>query len=289
MGPAHRIEWKPNRVIFHQISDWTDAYANAPNIPGGDRWPAAWVQPAQAFRDALLSSGRATLDIGYGERTRNRFDLFRPEGQPKGLVVFVHGGFWKALDKSFWSHLARGPVESGYAVAMPSYTLCPEVRIAGITREVGAAIERAAAMVEGPLFLAGHSAGGHLVTRMISATSPLADDVRSRIGHTVSISGLHDLRPLMKAAMNAELKIDEAEALMESPALLEPMPNARVTCWVGSAERPEFVRQNALLANIWTGLGARTCVIEEPGRHHFDVIDGLADPQHQLTRTLLST
>jgi arylformamidase len=275
-------------VISHQISDWTDAYANAPNIPGGDRWPAAWVQPAQAYRDALQASDRATLDIGYGEGARNRFDLFRPEGRPKGLVVFVHGGFWKALDKSFWSHLARGPVESGYAVAMPSYTLCPAVRIAAITREVGAAVARAAAMVEGPIFLTGHSAGGHLVTRMVSATSPLQADVRARISHTVSISGLHDLRPLMKAAMNAELRIDEAEALAESPALLAPMEDVRVTCWVGSAERPEFVRQNALLANIWTGLGAKTCVIEEPGRHHFDVIDGLADPDHQLTRSLLS-
>ena len=275
-------------MIFHQITDWTDAYANAPNIPGGDRWPAAWVQPAQAYRDALQADGRATLDIGYGEGARNRFDLFRPEGPPKGLVVFVHGGFWKALDKSFWSHLARGPVERGYAVAMPSYTLCPSVRIADITREVGAAVARAAAMVEGPLFLTGHSAGGHLVTRMISSTSPLPENVRARISHTVSISGLHDLRPLMKAAMNAELRIDEAEALAESPALLEPMPAARLTCWVGSAERPEFVRQNALLANVWTGFGAKTCVIEEPGRHHFDVIDGLADPDHQLTRSLLS-
>jgi len=282
------MKWKANRVIFHQISDWNDAYANAPNIPGGERWPAAWVQPAQAYRDALQSSGRATLDISYGERARNRFDLFAPEGRAKGLVVFVHGGFWKALDKTFWSHLARGSVESGYAVAMPSYTLCPAVRISEITREIAAAVARAAAMVEGPLFLTGHSAGGHLVTRMISATSPLPDDVRARISHTVSISGVHDLRPLMKTAMNAELRIDEAEARVESPALLEPMPNARVTCWVGSAERPEFVRQNALLANIWTGLGAKTCIIEEPGRHHFDVIDGLADPDHQLTRTLLS-
>ncbi len=237
-------------MIFHQISDWNDAYANAPNIPGGERWPAAWVQPAQAYRDALHGSGRATLDISYGERARNRFDLFRPEGRPKGLVVFVHGGFWKALDKSFWSHLARGSVESGYAVAMPSYTLCPAVRISEITLDIAAAVARAAAMVE--------------------------------------VSGVHDLRPLMKAAMNTELRIDEAEALAESPALLEPMLNARVTCWVGSAERPEFVRQNALLANIWTGLGAKTRMIEEPGRHHFDVIDGLADPYHQLTRTLLS-
>jgi acetyl esterase/lipase len=273
---------------FHQISDWNDAYANGPNISGGERWPAAWVQPAQTYRDELQRSGRATLDIGYGDRPRNRFDLFRPEGEPKGLVVFVHGGFWRALDKSFWSHLARGSIESGYAVAMPSYTLCPAVRIADITREVAAAITQAASMVDGPLFLTGHSAGGHLVTRMISATSPLPETVRARIRNTVSISGVHDLRPMLKTAMNTDLRIDGAEAQTESPVLLQPLPGARVTCWVGSAERPEFVRQNALLANIWIGLGAQTSAIEEPGRHHFDVIDGLADRNHPIVRTLLA-
>jgi arylformamidase len=275
-------------VIFHQISDWNDAYANAPNIPGGERWPAAWVAPARSYRDELQDQGRATLDIGYGEGARNRFDLFLPEGRPKGLVAFVHGGFWRALDNSFWSHLARGSVENGYAVAMPCYTLCPAVRVSDITREIAAAIERAAAMVEGPLFLTGHSAGGHLVTRMISATSPLAGPVRARISHTLSISGVHDLRPLLQTAMNADLKIDAAEALAESPALLEPLPGTRVTCWVGGAERPEFIRQNALLANIWTGLGAQTCAIEQPGQHHFNVIDGLADPHHPIVKALLA-
>ena len=204
-------------MIFHQISDWSDAYANAPNIPGG-RTLAGGVGAARAgLRDAAQGGGRATLDISYGERARNRFRSLRTGRPAKGLVVFVHGSFWKALDKSFWSHLARGSVESGYAVAMPSYTLCPDVRISEITREIAAAVACAAAMVEGPLYLAGHSAGGHLVTRMISATSPLPGDVRARISHTVSISGLHDLRPLMKAAMNTELRIDEAEARVESP------------------------------------------------------------------------
>jgi len=275
-------------MIFHQISDWNDAYANGPNIPGGERWPQAWVAPAQAYRDELVGRDRATLDIVYGDRPRNRLDLFLPEGKPSGLVVFVHGGFWRALDKSFWSHLARGSVERGYAVAMPSYRLCPEIRIADITREVAAAIARAAAMIEGPLLLTGHSAGGHLVTRMISATSPLAESVRARIHNTVSISGVHDLRPLMKTAMNGDLRIDDAEAQTESPALLQPVPGARLTCWVGASERPEFLRQNALLANIWIGLGAQTRAIEEPGRHHFNVIDGLADPHHPLLQTLLS-
>lgn len=273
---------------LRQIEDWDDAYANGPHIAGGDTYPDRWAQKAAAFRKRLSDEGRAELGVAYGEGPRNRYDLFLPEGAPKGLVVFIHGGFWLRFDNSFWSHLAAGPLAAGHAVAMPGYTLCPENSIAGITKEIGKVIETVAARIEGPLFLTGHSAGGHLATRMISATSPLSGSTRGRIVNTVSISGVHDLRPMMKTAMNARLKLDEAEARAESPALLAPMPGARLTCWVGAAERAEFVRQNALLANVWTGLGAATAVVEEPDRHHFDVIDGLADPDHALTRRLLT-
>jgi hypothetical protein len=136
--------------------------------------------------------------------------------------------------------------------------------------------------------LTGHSAGGHLASRMICADAPLPGPMQNRIRNVVSISGLHDLRPLMKARMNETLRLDEAEAVAESPALLRPMENARLTCWVGGGERGEFLRQNALLANIWTGLGAATACVVEPDRHHYSVIDGLADAGHALTRTLLS-
>ena len=199
-------------MIHHKIADWDDAYANAANIPQGDRWPAAWVEPARAFREALGTEGRARTGLAYGDDPRNRFDLFLPQDQPKGLVVFVHGGFWMRLERSFWSHLAAGPLAHGQAVAMPSYTLCPDIRISGIVRETGAAIDKAASMIEGPIRLAGHSAGGHLVTRMICAHSPLSEATRARVVNTVSISGVHDLRPLMRTQMNQTLKIDTAEA-----------------------------------------------------------------------------
>lgn len=274
-------------MLEHHIADWDNAYANGVNIACSDRWPAAWDEPAQAVRDALSAKGRAQLDIVYGAYPRNRLDLFLPAAKAKGLVVFIHGGYWMESDKSTWSHLAAGAVGHGYAVAMPSYTLCPDIRIAGIVREIGVAIGKAAAMVDGPLMLTGHSAGGHLASRMATTTTPLAADVARRIRHVVSISGVHDLRPIMRTGMNETLAIDEAEALTESPALLRPMDKARVTCWVGGGERAEFLRQSALLANIWTGLGATTNSVVEPDRHHFDVIDGLTDPDHPLTRTLI--
>ncbi len=274
--------------MLHGISDWDSAYTNGANIPRGEAWPDAWVEPAKVFRERLGASGRAKLDMPYGGGERHRFDIFLPAGSAKGLVVFVHGGYWMRFDKSFWSHLANGAVESGYVVAMPGYTLCPDIRIGGIVAEIGRAIAAIAGQFGGPIHLTGHSAGGHLATRMIAANSPLPDAVRARIGNVVSISGVHDLRPLMRTGMNATLNIDETEALAESPALLRPMPNARLTCWVGAGERAEFIRQNALLANVWLGLGAMTQKVEEPDRHHFNIIDGLTDPDHPLTRTLLA-
>jgi len=275
-------------MILHQITDWDDAYANAANIPGGERWPATWIEAAETWRAEMLAAGGAELDLAYGSRPRNRFDLFLPGGAPAGLVVYVHGGYWLRNEKSYWSHLARGAVLSGHAVAVTAYSLCPEVRIADITDEVGRAVAAAARRVPGPIRLVGHSAGGHLAARMVSATSPLPEDVSRRIVHTLSISGVHDLRPLRRLALNATLRLDADEAQRESPALLEPLPGTRLTCWVGSAERSEFVRQSALLASVWKGLGAATAAVEEPDRHHFNVVDGLADPDHVLTRTLLT-
>ena len=213
-------------------------------------------------------------------------DLFRPDGDTKGLVVFVHGGYWKAFDKSSWSHLAAGPLARGWAVAMPGYTLCPDARIAQITMQVGRAIAEAARRVDGPIRLIGHSAGGHLVSRMGCVDAPVASEVQTRIQRVVSLSGLHDLRPLTRTTMNDTLRLDHAEARAESPALLDPLPSLDLVAWVGSDERPEFLRQNLLLATAWAGLAARVRAIEEPGRHHFDVIVGLEEPESPLTKAL---
>lgn len=270
-----------------RITDWDDAYANRDHIPNAEGFIARWPAEAAAFRDRLAAAGRAELGRVYGPRPRNRTDLFRPEGAARGLVVFVHGGYWKAFDVSFWSQFAEGALAAGWAVALPGYTLAPEVPVAEITREVTAAIADAAGAVAGPVRLVGHSAGGHLATRMLCANTGLPEALQERIVHTVSISGVHDLRPLLRTEMNADLRLDEAQALAESPALMRPIEGARVSVWVGGDERPEFVRQSTLLANIWTGLGADMRQAIEPGRHHFDVIDGLRAAESPLMRCVL--
>lgn len=269
------------------IADWDDAYSNADHIPDGSAYPDRWAAAAAAFR-AACAPERFRPALAYGPHPRERADLFLPDARPAGLLVFVHGGYWMRFDRGFWSHLAAGPVARGWAVAIPSYPLAPGARIAAITRSTCAAIEAAAAAVSGPIVLAGHSAGGHLVARQVCTDTGLGPATLRRIRRVVPISGVHDLRPLRATKLNATLKIDEGEAAAESPALLAPLPGTRVTAWVGGAERPEFVRQTRLLANIWTGLGADMSEVVVPGRHHFDVIEALADPGSDLVEALVA-
>ena len=260
--------------------DWEDAFANASHIPGGLDFPAAWRAQAEEFRAG--TSGQ--LDIPYGDHPREKFDLFMPDSRARGLAVFIHGGFWLAFDKSDWSGFAAGALARGWAVALPSYVLAPEARISRMTQSIGRAIATAAEMVDGPIRLAGHSAGGHLATRMICDDSPLPGSVADRIERVVSISGLHDLRPLQLHSMNEKLALDPSEAADESPCLHRRRAgNTRVTAWVGAGERPEFLRQSALLSEAWSTPESLVPLIAEPGRHHFNVIDGLRERDHPLT------
>ena len=248
-------------------------YANAPFIPGAEGFIERWKSQAAAFRADLLARDAAQLDIAYGQSERQRFDLFLPENPPKGLFVFVHGGYWLRFDKSDWSHFAQGPLAHGWAVAMPSYDLCPRVSIAQITRQISQAIVQSAARIAGPLILAGHSAGGHLVARMACADG-LPQALHERIKRVLAISPLADLRPLMETSMNADFKLDSASARDESP-VFAPKPDLDVRIWVGGAERPVFLQQAAWLGSAW-----HVVPVIPPKCHHFDIIDALKDPEH---------
>lgn len=259
--------------MINAITDWSDAYDNVGHIPNATHFMENWPKLAETYRE----NASVETNIPYGDKVRNHFDLFHPEGRAKGLFIFVHGGYWLRFDKSFWSHLSQGPLAKGYAVAMPSYTLCPDAKVAEITQEVASSIIAAAQRISGEIILCGHSAGGHLATRQICEDSKLEDNVLKRIKRVISISGVHDLRPLLNIVQNETLNLDETAALKESPALLKPHLNIPVDCIVGADERPEFIRQNDLLANIWRGMGVSTSSHHVKGKHHFDVIDDLAN------------
>lgn len=253
-----------------------EAYANSAYIPDGESYYARWTDQAAVFRGVHAD---AELGVSYGDCTRQSYDIFHPSGSAKGTVIFVHGGYWLASGPRDFSHLAAGAVAGGYACAMPSYRLAPDARIADITRNIAAAIGAIARRTTGPIYLAGHSAGGHLVARM--ACVDMAADWSLRVARVMAISPISDLAPLMETSMNATLGIDAAEALAESPVNLTPQ-HVAVTAWVGGAERPAFLDQAQWLRIAWD------CNLTiEADLHHFDVIEGLEAPHSAMMRALL--
>jgi len=254
-----------------------DAYANAAHIPGAEDYPPRWAEQATEFRKGLEEEGRARLGLSYGESPRQVLDLFLPEAAPKGLCVFVHGGYWLRFDRSFWSHFAAGPLARGWAVAMPSYDLCPDVTIAQITGQIAKAIGFAAQQVKGPIALTGHSAGGHLVARMM-VPGVLPKDLAPRLSSVVPISPVADLRPLLDTSMNDQFGMDMATAEAESPVLMTPL-QVPVNIWVGGKERPVFLDQAKWLSEAWNAP-----LHIDPDTHHFDVIDALQNPDGAMVR-----
>jgi len=254
-----------------------EAYANSAYIPDGESYYATWEARAAAFRKTAAQE----LDIPYGDGARQTFDLFYPDrgaGQSIGTVIVVHGGYWMAGSAKMFSHLAKGAVEVGYSCAILNYALAPNARIAEITRDIAAAVGAVAARTSGPLYLVGHSAGGHLVARM--ACPDMAAEWSARVHRVMAISPIGDLAPLRETSMNATLGIDADEARRESPIHHRPQ-DIPVTAWVGGGERPAFIDQAQRLAQAWD------CDLTiDAEKHHFDVIEGLEDPTSAMMRAL---
>lgn len=256
--------------------DYDLAYANGAFIAGADDFPPRWQRDAEQFRSTF--GARAQLGLIYGPAERNRFDLFLPDSKPKGLLVFIHGGYWLAFGRETWSHLAAGAVARGWAVAMPSYTLAPLARVAQITAEIAGAVMAAAAHVAGPVVVTGHSAGGHLAARMACA-----DIALSAVRRVVPISPLADLAPLLQTKMNEHLRLTPTEVSAESPAHLQLRPTCAAHIWVGGQERPSFLWQARLLSENWN---CPWTVAQS--LHHFSVINDLCDPNSALIETCLN-
>ncbi|MEL7090852.1 MAG: alpha/beta hydrolase [Pseudomonadota bacterium] len=262
------------------MANLDDAYANAAHIEGSEAYPTKWADAAAAYRIAL--DNRFRSGISYGPSERARYDLFEPKGTVEGIMIFVHGGYWLRLNRTDWSHLAEGANARGWAVAMPSYDLCPSVSIASITQQIASAVMAIAATRSVPLTLAGHSAGGHLVARMLSP-GMLPRHVCARIRHVVPISPVADLEPLIDTSMNRAFRLDTDMARAESP-LYQPAPKTPVTIRVGAAERPAFLDQAQRLGAAWN------CPVDVvPDLHHFDIIDAFEDKASDLVKTLTPT
>ena len=261
---------------------WFDAqYNNRARIPGH---PAILQHWADASARAL-ERHTDMIERAYGDDPSERLDIFPAATAGAPVLVYLHGGYWRALDKRDQSFVAPAFVDAGAMVVLPNYALCPAVRIEHIVLQLVRSLSwvhrHAAEYGADPtrIVVAGHSAGGHLATMLLACAWPTvaADLPVDLVKGALSISGLYELEPLRHAPFLApDLRLSAASAHRLSPAAM-PAPGGPLVTVVGGDESEEFQRQAALIAKRW-GPRAVVAALAVPGRNHMDVLHELADP-----------
>ena len=264
--------------------DYEAEYNNRARVPEYPEIFARWARQAEDYRAEALKRGSAELGLSYGDTPRQTVDLLLPEaGASAPLAMFVHGGYWRSLDPSSFSHMARGLNGRGIAVVMIGYDLCPIVTVGAIIEQVRRACVFLWLRFGRRLMIYGHSAGGHLTAAMVAtdwpALYPKAPADLVPAGY--AISGLFDLTPLIGLSMNQDLRLDAAEARRVSPMFWPLAPGRVLDAVVGDLESDEFKRQSRTVAETWRQAKAQTRYQECPG-NHFTVVDPLADPESAM-------
>lgn len=249
-----------------------------------------WTERSEQARATLPCQ----LDVPYGQHRSERLDIFgkskRPRHQRAPVLIYIHGGYWRALDKSDQSFVATPFVEEGALVVLPNYALAPAVSVRHIVLQMVQAVAWVYRSIHAyggdpyRIVAAGHSAGGHLATMMLACRWPqVARDLPLQVLHAaLSVSGIYDLDPLRRApflARDLKLTADEARAL--SPASMQAPSKGQLIAVAGADESAEFQRQNALIRQAWGKRSVPVCEIL-PARHHMSVLHDLAATDQRL-------
>ena len=287
---------------------WLNAqYNSRARVPDHAQVMARW---AQASALARTGAAGARLDVRYGASAGETLDIFpavQPSARPGAqlgaqpaapVLVFIHGGYWRSLDKADHSFVAPSFNADGAAVVVPNYALCPAVSIEHITLQMAAVVawvwRHAASFGADPsrIALAGHSAGGHLAAMLLCCRwKEVADDLPAQpLSGALALSGLYDLEPLRHTPMlQADLQLTPSAVARLSPAFFPRPKGTKLHAVVGLDESDEFLRQNTLIRDVWGPTAVPVCQTV-PGCNHFTVLNQLADPRsrvHELALRLL--
>jgi arylformamidase len=260
--------------------DYEVEYNNRARVPENPALIAGWARDAAAYR-----AQHAPRSMAYGPGARHRIDFF-PGDRDGPIVVFIHGGYWQALDGSFFSHLAGGLNAHGFSVAIPSYDLCPEVTVDHIILQMRTA-SRELARLGRPLVVSGHSAGGHLAACLLATDWPAFDASvpEDLVLAAYTISGLFDLGPLVDTSINKALRLDHAAARAASPLFWNAPARGSLDAVVGGNESAEYFRQSRTVVERWgTTIATRFGMV--PDANHFTAIAPLADPNSAMVLRL---
>jgi arylformamidase len=235
------------------------------------------------------------LDVAYGDTAGQILDVFPAARKGAPVHVFIHGGYWRSLDKHIYSHVAGPMVAAGAAVVVPNYDLCPAVRITDIVGQIRRAIAwvyRNIGRYNGDrkrIYVSGHSAGGHLTGMMMvtdwAGEFGLPEDL---IKGTAPLSGLFDIEPHRHSQLQEDLRLTAREARAMSPMYLRPTMRGPSIVAVGGAEPDRFHWQSLEFAARLRLHGVRAEYVSTPGDNHFDITDRLGSARDPLTRALIA-
>ena len=275
--------------------DWYDKmYNNRALVPNFAEHFSHWQNESIKAR----LNQRAILDVAYGRGTKESLDLFPAHNPHSPVVIFIHGGYWRSLDKSDHSFIAPTFNHMGATVVVANYDLCPNVTIPQITMQMVKCIAWVYKNIKhwggdpSQIHLAGHSAGGHLVAMLMAChwSQYDAELPHNLIKNSLSISGLFDLTPLTKTPfLKDSLKLTDEDALRCSPAFFPAPETGKLISVAGASESPEFVRQNHLIQEAWGEHRVPVCE-DLPGLDHFSILSDLTTPHsrlHDLAQSLL--
>ncbi len=252
---------------------------------------AFYMNESAAARERLAGE----LDVPFGPTIEETLDIFPAANPAAPIVVFIHGGYWRRLSAKEFSYVANGLVARGITTVVTNYALCPKVSLPEITRQARAAIAwlrttgHAYNGDRDRIYVAGHSAGGHLAARVL-CTDWVGDYAlpADLVKGAYAISGLYDLQPLRYAFVQPSLQLNADIIQRESPALNLPSTAAPLIAEVGGEESNEFRRQSADYIDRWQAAGLAGTYREQPGRNHFNVIYDFNDPDSELCERFVS-
>jgi arylformamidase len=281
-------------VLYREFSkqEEIDAqYDPERGVPDFGIYARFFVKESTSVRQDLKS----TLDVRFGPTVEETLDIFPAANPDAPILVFIHGGYWRRLSSKEFSLVARGPVALGITTVVTNYALCPKVTLPEITRQSRAAISwlyRSDHPVVGNrnrIFVAGHSAGGHQVGRLLG--TDWENDYglpRDIIKGGFAISGLFDLRPLRYSWLQPMIQLNEEIVRSESPQFNMPTSSAFMIATVGGDETTEFKRQSTDYVAALKAAGLAASYYEQSGKNHFTAIDGFLDQNSDLCRRVQS-
>lgn len=266
---------------------WLEAqYNNRARVPEHAAHFARWAEASALARQHTPH----TLDLPFGAAPAEQLDVFAPAGAVPGgrpVLVFVHGGYWRSMDKAEHHFIAPAFVQRGACVVFTNYTLCPAVTVPQIALQTVQAIAwvwRHIARWGGDpsrMVVAGHSAGGHLAAMALACQWPqLAADLPPDVlSGALGLSGLYELDCMQATpSFQASLQLSAADAARASPAWMPAPGHGRFVALAGGDESAEFHRHNRLIQQAWGRRRVPVCQLLA-GHNHFTVLDDLADPQ----------